>query len=59
MNMMEKSDKIIHCLKCKKITVHEHLDTFKVRCLKCGNVKDLKNPYIEAEMATQGKPENV
>jgi len=30
----------------------------KVRCLKCGTVKDLKNPYIEAEIATQGKPEN-
>ncbi len=54
---MKTPDKIIHCLKCKKITVHEHLDTFKVRCLKCGNIKDLKNPYVvEAEIGIQGKP---
>ncbi|MBA7601782.1 hypothetical protein ES703_08863 [subsurface metagenome] len=59
MNMMENSDKIIHCLKCKKITAHMHLDAFKVRCLKCGNVKDLKNPYIEDEIATQDKPEDA
>ena len=56
---MNESDKIIHCLKCKKITVHEHLDTFKVRCLICGNVKDLKNPYVEAEIANHGKPEEA
>ena len=54
--MMEKPDKIIHCLKCKKITTHEHLEVFKVRCLKCGNVKDLKNPYAEAEITIQGDP---
>ncbi|MBA7465144.1 hypothetical protein ES707_00306 [subsurface metagenome] len=59
MNMMENSDKIIHCLKCKKITAHMHLDAFKVRCLKCGNIKDLKNPYIETEIAIQGKPEDA
>lgn len=53
---MNDADKIIHCRKCKKITVHELLADYKVRCLKCGNVKDLKNPYVEAEIATQGDP---
>lgn len=56
---MNDSDKIIHCLKCKRITVHLHLDAFKVKCMKCGNVKDLKNPYVEAEIASQGKPEDA
>jgi len=35
------------------------LATFKVRCIKCGTVKDLKNPYVEAEIATQGKPDDA
>ena len=54
------SDKIIHCLKCKKITVHMLLDDYKVRCLKCGNIKDLRNPHtIEAEIVTQGDPRDA
>lgn len=53
---MNKPDKIIHCRKCKRITAHLHLDAFKVRCLKCGNIKDLKNPYVEAEIAMQRDP---
>ncbi|MCK4760281.1 MAG: hypothetical protein KAT69_09525 [Candidatus Aminicenantes bacterium] len=58
--MMENSDKIIHCLKCKKITVHHLLDTYKVRCLVCGSIKDLKNPHtVEAEIAIQGNPEDA
>jgi len=56
---MNNSDKIIHCRKCKKITSHMVLDDYKVRCLKCGSVKDLKNPYVEVEIATQGKPEDA
>jgi len=34
------------------------LDDYKARCMRCGKVKDLRNPHtIEAEIATQGKPE--
>jgi len=52
---MNKPDKIIHCLKCKKITIHMVLDDYKVKCLKCENIKDLRNPHAEAEIATRGK----
>lgn len=57
---MQNSDKLVHCLKCKDITVHECLDTYTVRCLRCGSVKDLKNPHIiEAEIVTQGDPRRI
>ena len=56
---MESPNKIIHCLKCKKITTHMVLDDYKVKCLKCGNIKDLRNPHAEAEIATPGKLEDA
>lgn len=56
---MNNSHKLVHCRRCKDITAHEHLDVFKVRCLRCGSVKDLKNSYVEAEIVIQGKPEDA
>jgi len=55
--MTETSNKLVHCRRCKDITVHELLDTYIARCLKCGSVKNLKNPHVvEAEEVTQGDP---
>ena len=53
-------DKLVHCRKCENITAHELLDAYMVRCLRCGSVKDLKNPHVvEAEIVTHGDPKRA
>ncbi len=57
---MENSAKLIYCRKCLGFMPHEIVHDDVVECCGCGDRKELKDPAIvEAEIATQGKPEDA
>lgn len=57
---MENSAKLIYCRKCLGFMPHEIVHDDIVECNNFGDRKQLKDPaVVEAEIATQGKPEDA